>query len=278
MNAQLSLAEISAMNAAEHFTNTDVMQQMVPALFAKQAHPKMSGRYSFTNTYDIIMYMHNLGWCVTSIMGGASRYSKVLVRMRNVKYTEGSERDFAPELVALDSHDGSSVLKLLLGIIRFICMNGCVAGDIMYARSYRHVAADLMAQVMLDLGELDEHIVSLQHRIDDMRNHMTTIGERIFLAQEAIKARFPDNHDSEFIINMRASLLAPRRREDDSNDLYTVMNVIQENTIRGGRAYVSNNRMQRMRAIGAVDRSLHINQDLWTSAENVMKNRKLANA
>jgi hypothetical protein len=49
------------------------------------------------------------------------------------------------------------------------------------------------------------------------------------------------------------------------------MNVVQENIIRGGLAYVnSNRRLQRMRTIGAVDRNLHINQRIWLEAERIM--------
>ena len=265
---RISDTEQKAAHIGSLFEDTDAMRRYVPALFATSPHPKMSERYAFTNTYDILMHMHRRGFRVTSVMGGTSPFNKFMVRMRNTNTKHF--HDTAPELVVLDSHDGSRRLKMLLGAIKFACLNGLIAGDIMYSRAYTHYNADLMAKIMLDLSDLDEHIVMMNKRINAMRNYITTIGERIALADAAINERYGEKSVSDYA-DMRKNALYIRRSEDNDNNLYSVMNVVQENIIRGGLTYVNNNRrLQRMRSIGAVDRNLHINQRIWLEAERIM--------
>jgi hypothetical protein len=266
---RISDVEKKANEIGLRFEDSNFMYKHVPALFATTAHPNMSQRYAFTNTYDILMHMHRRGFGITSVMGGTSMYNKVMVRMRNPDY--GSKNGDAPEFLVLDSHDGTSPIKLLLGFIRGACLNGCIAGDMLYARSFRHTAPDLMDQIYLELRDIDTHVRALVARIDAMRGYKTTIGEQLVLADAAIKARYGDDKDASFIADMRKLALNVRRTEDKETDLYTIMNVVQENIIRGGLAYVnSNRRLQRMRTIGAVDRNLHINQRIWLEAERIM--------
>ncbi len=263
----LTASEVDALDSARIFEDAEAMRRRAPALFATTAHPKMTDRYSFTNTYDILLHIHNKGFKVTSVQGGQKVYNKVMVRMRHSSY---DVRDDAPELVIIDSHDGTSRLKMLLGIIRFICMNGMVAGDMLYSRSFIHLAPDLMAQVMLELQDIDEHIHALKARVDKMKDYKTNVGERIVLADAAIKERFGDDRPVSFIADMRRRMLDRRRTEDMNDDMYTVMNVIQENVLRGGMSYHINNAIRRVTPITNVDRNVQINQTLWREAEQLL--------
>jgi len=277
MSQQLKLplqttGELTAQENAQVFEDAGEMMRRVPALFAKTAHPRMSERYSFTNTYDIVLWLHNRGYRVNSISGGTSTYKKLMVRMRNTNYDVST---FAPEVVLLDAHDGSSRLKMLLGAIKFACMNGTIAGDIVFARSYMHYAKDLMSQIKLDMDDLDTQSEQLIQRINRMRNHQTTYVERVLLADTATKERY-GKRDGSFIGDIRPQILEVRRPEDEATDLFTAMNVVQENILRGGGYYTNNNRVQRMRAITQVDRNVHINQALWQCAEDIMSGYKEA--
>lgn len=263
----LTASEVDGIDVARIFENAEAMRSRAPALFATTAHPKMTDRYSFTNTYDILLHIHNKGFKVTSVVGGQKSYNKVMVRMRHTSY---DVRDDAPELVIIDSHDGTSRLKMLLGIIRFICMNGMVAGDMLYSRSFMHLAPDLMAQVMLELQDIDEHIHALKLRVNRMKDYKTNIGERIVLADAAIKQRFGDDRPAGFVADMRRRMLDRRRSEDEQDDMYTVMNVIQENVLRGGMSYHTNNTIRRVTPITNVDRNVQINQTLWHEAEQLL--------
>jgi hypothetical protein len=261
--------EVDAMRTASLFADADAMYERAPALFTTTAHPKMSERYAFTNTYDILTHIHNKGFKVSSVQGGQNKYAKVMVRMRHSAY---DSRDEAPELIVIDSHDGSSRIKLCLGIIKFICMNGMIAGDVLYSKSFMHLAPDLMAQIMLEIDDIEQPINTLRERVQRMKDHKTNIGERIALADIAIRARFGEDRSVGFIADMRQRILHHRRREDASDDMYTVMNVIQENVIRGGFSYqTSGNSVRRLQDVRAVDRNININQAVWQGAEDLLK-------
>jgi hypothetical protein len=257
---------------AERVMDSELMARTVPALFATTAHPKMSERYSFTNTYDIVVMLHNRGYRITSIQGGERKYNKVLVRMR----PDGmGNKEYAPELVLLDSHDGSSRLKMFLGFIRFVCMNGCIAGDMLYARTYMHLAPDLMQQVQLDIEDVGESITKLNDNILSMSKYRTTGAEQIVLADAATTERFGDRNPT-FIQDMRDKMLHRRRSDDKRDDMYTVMNVIQENAMRGGMLYRTSQTIRRMRDIRNVDRTVNINHTLWNTANELMQRRVAA--
>jgi len=263
----LSVPEMEGIDTARVFEDQDAMVRRTPALFATTAHPRMSSKYSFTNTYDILLHIHRRGFKVSSVQGGHKKYSAVMVRMRHDAY---DKRDEAPEIVVLDSHDGTKPVKLMLGMIKFICMNGMVAGDLLYAKSFRHLAPDLMEQIILEIEDIDEHIVKLRARVDAMKSRITNIGERILLADAAIYQRFGSERSASFVADMRQRMLHVRRKEDTSDDLYTVMNVIQENVMRGGMMYQTHNTIRRVSPINNVNRNVTINQALWTTAEGLV--------
>lgn len=271
MTAQLSLfttGEVQAMDTANVFEDAGEMYRRAPSLFATTAHPKMSSRYSFTNTYDILLHMHRRGFRVTSVqVTGKGRFGKVLVRMRHPAY---DKRDDVPELIVLDSHDGTSLLRLYLGIIRLICMNGCIAGEEVYSRKFKHLSPDLMHQVMLELEDLQVHVDALNDRVQRMKSFTTTIADKIALADAAIKSRFGDDRSASYITAMRHKMLITRRVDDEKDDMYTVMNVIQENVLRGGMHVIQDNSVREVRSISAVGKTLSINQALWQRAEELV--------
>jgi len=268
MTSMMTPVELEARHTATIFKDTAAMMRQCPALFATTAHPRMSDRYAFTNTYDILVHMHNRGFRIESIMGGHKRYNKVMIRLRHKDHYE--LRGEAPELVLLDSHDGSSRLKMCMGVIKFLCMNGMIAGDLTYAKSFLHLTDDLIAQVLLEIEDIDTHARELMKRVDRMKNFSTNVGHRIAMADVAVHARFTGERSGTFVADMRSKLLTPRRIEDEENDMYTVMNVIQENALRGGISYISGNAVRRMSDIQAVDRNVLINTSLWNKAEELM--------
>ena len=75
----------------------------------------------------------------------------------------------------------------------------------------------------------------------------------------------------------RTHLLAPRRQADTNNDLFSVMNRIQENVIRGGVKAWGRNRLNRSsrrittREVKGIDQTVSLNRALWNAAELLMQ-------
>ena len=66
-------------------------------------------------------------------------------------------------------------------------------------------------------------------------------------------------------------LLFPHRDEDTKDDLYTTLNVIQENLLRGNVSGVNNitGRKFTSREITSIGKDVDVNQGLWDIAERI---------
>ena len=90
--------------------------------------------------------------------------------------------------------------------------------------------------------------------------------EKESFARLAIPLRFEKHLQIDY-----NDLLAPHREEDRHDDLYTTLNVIQENMLRGnisghnketGRRFTS-------REIKSIGKDVDVNQGLWNIAERI---------
>ena len=101
-----------------------------------------------------------------------------------------------------------------------------------------------------------------------------TDAERLALATGAATSRWEDLNKAPVNASM---LLNPRRYGDDAKDLWTTLNTIQENVIRGGQRDYSRRRQHgrripKSRAIKGIDEDMKLNKALWEMAE-VLRNR-----
>lgn len=88
------------------------------------------------------------------------------------------------------------------------------------------------------------------------------------LAKAALTYRFGEDHQPV----TETQLLAPRRWQDESGDLWTTYQRIQENLIKGGLSGRSaQGKRARTRAISGIDGDLKLNRALWVMAENMLQ-------
>jgi hypothetical protein len=67
-----------------------------------------------------------------------------------------------------------------------------------------------------------------------------------------------------------AQVLEPRRAVDNSPDLWSTFNRVQENLVRGGlSATAAHGRRNRTRAINGIDQNVRLNRALWTLSERM---------
>ena len=175
-----------------------------------------------------------------------------------------------PEIVLLNSHDGTSAYKLSLGLYRVICTNGLVvksAGidDI----SVRHSGRESLIQEVIEGSYriIDEAPKALA-QVEQWQHLQLSPPEQEVLAEAALEIR-----DSALAVQPRA-LLAPRRWEDGQadrpRDLWRTMNVTQENLMRGGVAgHNDQGQRRRLRGVKSVDAETRINRALWVLTERM---------
>ena len=208
-------------------------------------------------------------------------FEKHLIRLRHVDHTTGFGRnvgDEAPELTLINSHDGGSAWTLILGIIRFACANGLIVGRSWGHYTVRHSGnPEVIAKAVTDAAHTArDGFGKLADTIE--RYKATTLNSRDMeeFATRAHALRWPVSTDPDKPTRAPVSPLMlvdnVRREADDNDDLWTVLNRVQENLTKGGiqgRMVGSNGRTRRttLRAMTGIDASVGLNRDLFDLAE-----------
>jgi kynureninase len=170
-----------------------------------------------------------------------------------------------------NSHDRSKSFTISAGIFRFVCSNGLVVAENVF-ESYK----------IKHIGERDNDVAAavasitaikpkLMQKIKRLESIELSPFEKESFAQSAIPLRFEDHLEVD-----SSDLLVPHRSEDGKDDLYTVMNVIQENLLRGNVSGVNKETHRRFtsREITSIAKDVSINQGLWDIAERIASIKK----
>ena len=107
----------------------------------------------------------------------------------------------------------------------------------------------------------------LMEKIDKLESIELSQLEKESFARSSIPLRF----DKHLQID-HTDLLVPHREEDAHDDLYTVLNVIQENLLRGNISGTNKETGRRFtsKEITSISKDVDINQNLWSIAERIM--------
>jgi hypothetical protein len=182
-----------------------------------------------------------------------------------------------PEVVLINSHDGSTSYQLLGGLFRVVCSNGLVVGDIYQSVNDRHQANQVRDVIEGSFRVIEESRKALE-RSRTMSRIPLLADERLALARSAHTARFGGTALEEAI--QPEHLLRTRRTSDLGHDLFTTANVIQENIIRGGlRSWSGEGLRQRRvktRAVAGIDQTVELNRLIWNQAEAMAAARERA--
>jgi hypothetical protein len=247
--------------------------QYAPSALQTQAHASRSSRYGFQSTMAIIEGLRSEGFGIFG--AGESRtkqddrrgYLKHMLRFRHVDANPMVKAgDFAPEIVLVNSMDGSSVYKIMGGIFRMVCSNGMIVADsLIQAVSVRHTI-----NMVQDVLEASYSVASQTTKaigvIDEWRGLQLTNGEQQSLAIAAHHLRFADS-DGRINTPIRPDqLLHLRRHEDSGSDLWSVHNRIQENVIKGGLTARADRYARRVttKTVKAINADVKMNQQLWS--------------
>ena len=115
-------------------------------------------------------------------------------------------------------------------------------------------------------------VLGVFDRVDEKRDSMQWLAlpapARHALANAALKYRFGEDHQPVTV----SQLLTPRRREDYSDDLWTVYQRVQENLMKGGLSgRTAQGKSNRTRAVTGIDGDVKLNRALWVMAENMLE-------
>lgn len=269
------MKEIKGINVLER---SDI-ERLAPSFYQTEAHPKMSDRYAPINSYDIAKLLWSMGWMPVyareqrSNIASNRGYQRHMVRYAHPDFIT-KDGDLL-QLVGTNSHNGISAYHICGGIWRKVCTNGLTIqlsnfGDFII----KHIG-NIEEIVFSATRQIAENASMIGSRIESMQAIELTEVEKDIFASTAHEFIYGEEKDKAPIKPL--ALLAPRRRIDEKNDLWTTFNVIQENAVKGGiRGYnVERRRRVRTRQITSIDKDLKLNKALWSMAEK-MREMKLA--
>lgn len=192
---------------------------------------KIKQKEFYIPTLDVVQKLQNEGWKIQGVDEARAKNRKIVnnyVQMHHPDFAVKNNKGQDEAIVSLtisNSCSGNKPLQLDLGAYREVCSNGLIAFD-------AATESSKIQHTKVNARDLDSFIFNLSNKSDKivkdinaMKDKNMSFDEIKMLAYNAAKLRF-DEEDDKFDID---ALLKVNRIEDESNDVWTVFNRIQEN-------------------------------------------------
>ena len=268
MNAISELSFASHANAFDRGLSLDAVRTRAPAVFAASADERLSPKYTFLPTERVLTGLMSAGFLPVDARQASSRrgsplHARHVVRLRP-QFQTVQLRDSVPEVVFLNSHDGTSAYQLRMGLFRVVCTNGLIVSRGAFPAYCVSHRGNIVDDVIAGALEVAERFASLAKQVEHMEQRHLFKDEQLAFAEQALRLRYPEPAESGM---QPAQLLACRRSEDLGDDLWRVYNRCQEHLLRCGLSRRSiTGRLTRTRAIGSIRRDVALNGQLWDLA------------
>ncbi len=273
----MQLATRFASNASSIRSATTLSDEQIrrvaPSVFAEAAHDSRSSRYTYVPTARVLDGLRAEGFLPVMATQSRSRdasrreFTKHMLRLRRSTgpAVVGEE---LPEIVLVNSHDGTSAYQMLAGIFRLVCSNGMVVGAGRATEIRVPHQGDIVGRVIEGAYSVVEDFDRVRESAESMKALPLLTGEQRMFAQAALVAKYGEETPAISV----DQVLTPNRSEDLGNDLWRTFNRVQENLVRGGlRTRSANGRRMRTREVAGISQNVQLNRALWTLAEEMKK-------
>jgi len=243
----------------------ETLQEVAPSVFATSPSPKMSDKYTFVPTIEVVENFDREGWKVYSAKQvGKGNYAQHELRLRNGQMPQVG--DSLIEAVIRNSHNGISSFSVSSGLYRLVCSNGLtVPTSVADAISVRHMNFDLgMVREITD--QFAERLPVIQRSVGKMESTFLSEGQLVDFVNKSAMIRWEKGSVPKFKLE---DFLRPERDGDVGNSVWKTFNVIQEKFVRGGMKYNSKKgRVVSMRELKNFYNINKVNTGLWELAES----------
>ena len=242
----------------------ETLQEVAPSVFATSPSPKMSDKYTFVPTIEVVENFDREGWKVYSAKQvGKGNYAQHELRLRNGELPQVG--DSLIEAVIRNSHNGISSFSVSSGLHRLVCSNGLtVPTSVADAISVRHMNFDLgMVREITD--QFAERLPVIQRSVGKMESTFLSEGQLVDFVNKSAMIRWEKGSIPKFKLE---DFLRPERDGDVGNSVWKTFNVIQEKFVRGGMKYNSKKgRVVSMIELKNIYNINKVNTGLWELAE-----------
>ena len=258
-----------------HAMSLDQVRAVAPSVFAMSPHMSRSERYAYIPTVDVLNGLEREGFRVVKAsqsrtrIPGKSDFTKHMLRLRHESTSTDLQTlgETIPEVVLINSHDGTSAYKLMAGMFRLVCLNGMVVADSLVGSLKVQHSGNITSKVIEGSFKVLENTGKAVEAAKTWAEIELSDDESLAFADAAHTVRFGAEDTT---INP-VRLLAARRPDDVGHDLWRTFNRVQENVIRGGLQGLNAAGTRRVssRAVRSIDKDVSLNTALWRLAESM---------
>jgi len=261
--------------------SNEQLRRYIPSVFAESPHDSRSSRYTYVPTSEVLSGLRKEGFEPFFAIEAKARdeskhgYTKHMLRLRHASANEATRTaSEVPEIILVNSHDGSTSYQMLAGMFRFVCCNGMVVGQNIEEVRVHH-KGDIVGRVIEGAYEVLKDFDRVRESAHNMKQITLSDAEQTAFARAALVAKYGEQRSDEtpksFPITER-QILQPRRYEDSGADLWRTFNRVQENLVQGGlRGRSTNGRRTRTRGVTGISENVALNRALWTLADAMAK-------
>lgn len=276
------------MNTLQQFaiTSLDTARQVAPAIFATEPDKRVSDRYSFISSADILTALTDDGWALTHVHTsargrGASRsareFGQHLMRFTRTNDIRSNGNESRFEICILNSHDRTRRFMMGAGVFRFICSNGLFVMDNSIEQMRRtqippdhritHIVRPNPVDLVNAAKDLGQHATRVIDRTTAMRETEMAEDDASLFATHAVKFRY---RGSPTDLSPNLLLSTVRRSEDAGQDVWHVLNRVQEHLTVGG-LFTGH---RHTRPMVSLEEQVHVNRELWRVAALYLDDRE----
>lgn len=275
-----------SMNSISHYSSLvnpvisdDEIRRVAPSVFAESAHDSRSDRYRFFPTSQVLAGLRENGFMPVRAQQSVVKlpdrreHTRHMLRLRHADHMKLVQvGSMIPEVVLINSHDGTSAYHLMAGIFRLVCSNGLVIGERQFDLKVRHSGHREIVHDVIDASfKVVESFPAVLESAESMKTVGVTRNQALAYATAALSMRYGQDDDGNIPAPIEPAQLIQRRRfEDEPGSVWTTYNTVQENLMRGGvRGRTKTNRRMRTRAINSVTEDVRLNRALWVLAQEL---------
>jgi hypothetical protein len=197
----------------------ELIKSLAPAIFATSPSQKMSNKYTFVPTEQVLEFFEREGWEISSVrQTGNGNHSLHEIKFRNGQLPKVG--DTLVEAIIKNSHNGTSAFTMGAGLHRLVCSNGLTVPTAV-SENFRMRHNQFQLDDVKELAEqFSKKLPVIEQSVGRMMSREMTFDEKIDFVRKSSKIRF--NDDRKFTDLEIIDILEPNRSEDEGDDLWRV--------------------------------------------------------
>ena len=254
--------------------NNQELREIAPSLFTEQPYYEVSDKYHFIPTIEVVEQLRDLNWYPVSAGEAGVRdidkdgFQQHYVRFQNFTDLINPSGNVV-ELLLFNSHDRSKSFTISAGIYRYVCSNGLVISESVFdSYKIKHLGEreNDVSNAVAKITQVKSKLLSKVAKFEAIKLNQD---EKQAFLQSALPLRFSEHLE----LDNPNELLEPLRTEDMKDDLYTTLNILQEQFLSKSSKITGYNkdtgRRFRSKEITSISKDVEINKGLWDIAERI---------